>query len=315
MNVDVPQFSVILTCYNEERFIADAIDSVLNQTYIHRIKDIVITDDGSKDNSKNVILQKAKGNPVIKYLYQENKGLPSARNTAIQQTSGDYIAILDGDDLWYPDKIEILAKHIDEYPQVGLFYSNSYKYFYKTEKYIPIRVNKYYYNTPDLLKRFMANGGPVLPSTMCIKKECFNEVGLFDPQFRLGEDLDICLRIASKYPFHFIEDFLVKKRCVENSLGSSNVPANIVSYKKAFDKLENAVPGLQPYRFERETIFYYKEGLYYYEKKDWKASREKAAISFKRKKNYYKAYLLWAATYLKQFLNIDLIKLAKAYSN
>ena len=128
MNGDVPQFSVILTCYNEERFIADAIDSVLNQTYVHRIKEIVVTDDGSKDNSKKIILQKAheNQNPVIKYIYQENKGLPSARNTAIQQTSGDYIAILDGDDLWYPNKIEILAKHIDEYPQVGLFYSNSY---------------------------------------------------------------------------------------------------------------------------------------------------------------------------------------------
>jgi glycosyltransferase involved in cell wall biosynthesis len=241
--------------------------------------------------------------------------LPSARNTSILNTSGRYIAILDGDDLWLPNKIEVMAAYVDKYPLVGLFYSNSYRYLYKTGKLIPVRVNKYFHDTPDLVKRLLANGGPVLPSTMLIKKECFNEVGLFDPQFRLGEDLDICLRIASKYPFHFIEDYLVKKRQVENSLGSANVPANIVSYKKAFDKLENLVPNLQHCRFQRETIFYYKEGLYYYEQKNWKAAREKAIIAFKRKKNYYKAYLLWVATCVKQFFNIDLIKLAKTYSN
>jgi glycosyltransferase involved in cell wall biosynthesis len=313
--MNTPAFSVIITCYNEERFIADTINSVLAQTSIHRIKEIVITDDGSRDNSKNVILGKAEENPMIKYIYQENKGLPSARNTAILQTSGEYIAILDGDDLWLPNKIEIIARYIAKYPFVGLFYSNSYRYFDATESLIPIRVNKYYHDTPDLVKRFLANGGPILPSTMVIKRECFNEVGLFDPQFRLGEDLDICLRIASKYPFHFIEDYLVKKRSVVNSLGSSNVPANIVSYKKAFDKLENLIPDLGPYRFKRETIFYYKEGLYYYEMRNWKASREKAVISFKRKKNYYKAYVLWIATYLKQLFNVDLIKLVKAFSS
>src|SRR2546423_15389797 len=113
--MDGYKFSVIITCYNEERFISETIDSVLHQTRIDLINEIVVVDDGSKDNSREKVLKKVEENSKVKYIYQENKGLAGARNTAIRHTTGDYIAILDGDDLWMENKIKVINHYTKEY--------------------------------------------------------------------------------------------------------------------------------------------------------------------------------------------------------
>src|SRR5438067_2146009 len=108
----VPSFSVVITCYNQEEFIGQAIDSALEQTNINLVKEIIVVDDGSKDNSKEEILKKAQKNSSIKFISQENKGVAFARNTGIQHSTGNYIAFLDGDDLWEETKIETVSKNI-----------------------------------------------------------------------------------------------------------------------------------------------------------------------------------------------------------
>jgi glycosyltransferase involved in cell wall biosynthesis len=305
-----PKFSVIITCYNEERFISETIDSVLHQTRINLINEIVVVDDGSKDNSKEKVLKKVEENNKVKYIYQENKGLAGARNTAIRNTSGDYIAILDGDDLWMENKIETIDRYIKEHPNVGLFYSNAYKYLYQKEKLLPLRVNKYYCDQPNLLPIFLSKGGPIVPSSVIIKRECFETLGIFDERFRMAEDTDMWLRIATKYPFHHIEEYLVKKRGVENSLGSNTVE-NAKYYKMAFDKIETLVPELKPYRKKRDIIVHYKIGLYYYNINKWKLARKEAKMAIVKGKTLSKAYMLWIATLIKPFFKIDIIKFLK----
>jgi glycosyltransferase involved in cell wall biosynthesis len=274
------------------------------------INEIVVVDDGSKDNSKENVLKKIEENNKVKYIYQENKGLADARNTAIRNTTGDYIAILDGDDLWMENKIEIINQHIKEHPDVGLFYSNTYKYLYQKNKLLPLRVNKYHYDQLNLLPTFLAKGGPIVPSSVIIKKECLETLGFFDENFRMAEDTDMWLRIATKYPFHHIEEYLVKKRAVENSLGTNTVE-NAKYYKMAFDKIEALKPELKPYRKKRDILIHYKVGLYYYNINKWGLARKEAEMAIIKGKTHLKAYLLWIATLIKPFFKIDIIRFLK----
>jgi glycosyltransferase involved in cell wall biosynthesis len=306
-----PKFSVIITCYNEERFISATIDSVLHQTRIDLINQIVVVDDGSKDNSKEKVLKKVEENKRVKYIYQENKGLASARNTGLRNTTGDYIALLDGDDLWMENKIEIINDYIKKHPHVGLFYSNTYKYLYQKNKLLPLRVNKYRHDQENLLPTFLTKGGPIVPSSVIIKKECFETLGIFDENFRMAEDTDMWLRIATKYPFNHIEEYLVKKRTVENSLGSNTVE-NAKYYKMAFDKIESLMPALKPYRAKRDIVIHYKVGLYYYNIQKWKLARKEARMAIVKGKTLFKAYLLWIATLIKPFFKIDIIRFLKS---
>ncbi len=308
--MDAPFFSVIITCYNEEKFIGQTLDSVLAQTKVHLIKEIIVADDGSKDSSKEAVLQKASEYPIIKYVYQENKGLPSARNTAILHSSAEYIAILDGDDLWEKNKIEVVAKYIEDYPRVALFYSNYYRYFYQNNKLLPHKVNAYHHDEKNLLPQFLSKGGPIVPSSVVIKRECLNDVGLFDPEFKMAEDTDLWLRIAVNHSFQHINQYLLKKRQVESSLGD-NTLENAKYYKMAFDKIEKMVPAVKPYRRQRDIIIHYKLGLYYYHKKEWQNARRESWKAITKKINYGKAYLLLMSAFIKPVLRIDILKTIK----
>lgn len=97
--------SVIVPLYNAEKYIEETMESILNQTY--KNIEIVIVDDGSKDQSSSIVKNLKKKYPEqIKYILQENQGVSVARNTGIENASGEYISFLDSDDLWHPTKIE-----------------------------------------------------------------------------------------------------------------------------------------------------------------------------------------------------------------
>src|SRR5215216_5146423 len=106
MNKIEPIISAVIPCYNKQNFIAETLDSVLVQTYIEAIKEIIVVDDGSTDKTADIIKEKRSLHPIIHYIYQSNAGVSAARNTGISYASGRYIAFLDADDLWQPDKLE-----------------------------------------------------------------------------------------------------------------------------------------------------------------------------------------------------------------
>ena len=117
----MPKVSVVICTYNLARYICEAIESVLNQTY--RDYELIVIDDGSVDNTK-AILNKYVGK--LRYIYRENGGLPSARNLGIRLSKGKYVAFLDADDIWLPDKLQKQVKAIEEDDDVGLFYTAKY---------------------------------------------------------------------------------------------------------------------------------------------------------------------------------------------
>jgi glycosyltransferase involved in cell wall biosynthesis len=113
--------SVIVPMYKAERFVAETLRSLLAQTYQNF--EVIVVDDGSPDRSIEVCRQFT--DPRIKIIQQPNRGLPGARNTGIRHAKGDYIAFLDADDLWLPEKLEKHVKHLDRSPSVGISFSYS----------------------------------------------------------------------------------------------------------------------------------------------------------------------------------------------
>jgi glycosyltransferase involved in cell wall biosynthesis len=111
-----PKISVVIPSYNRAHYIEKTIDSVLEQK--RDDIEIILVDDGSTDNTRELVQNKY--GDQVRYVYQENQGIPGARNTGIKNAQGDYIAFLDSDDYWHPNKLEQQMALIAEHPEYGL---------------------------------------------------------------------------------------------------------------------------------------------------------------------------------------------------
>jgi glycosyltransferase involved in cell wall biosynthesis len=115
----MPRVSVVIPTYNCAHFLGRAIDSALAQTFIDR--EVVVADDGSTDETKSII---DRYGTQVRYFYQPNRGLSSARNLAIANSTGEYLAYLDADDKWYADKLEKQVQFLDTHPECGFVHSD-----------------------------------------------------------------------------------------------------------------------------------------------------------------------------------------------
>jgi len=190
--------SVIIPTYNCARYISDAIDSVINQTY--KNIEIIIIDDGSTDDTK-IVLEKY--NKKIKYIYQQvNKGPASPRNEGIKISKGEYVAFLDADDLWEKEKLEksivFMDKNNFDWICTALKKTTMEGELLDERK---INQNAYGYNSLtgelyDIEKGVFSFSMslPLYPVTMVIKRICFEKVGLLDESLWTCDDTDLCLR-------------------------------------------------------------------------------------------------------------------------
>jgi len=206
-----PKVSIIIPTYQHADFVGEAIDSALAQTYTDY--EIILVDDGSTDGTREIVV--AYGNQ-IKYIYQDNRGLPAARNTGILASKGQYLSFLDADDVWLPNKLKLEVEFLDTHPSVKLVCSN-YSYFGsrkgpKRTGFEGITLTSGY----GLKELFFKN--PILPSAVLVRKSCFEKVGLFDESMVQCEDLDMWLRIAAHFEVGYIDTPLVKYRLHEKNM-------------------------------------------------------------------------------------------------
>jgi glycosyltransferase involved in cell wall biosynthesis len=196
--------SVIISLYNKEHYIESTIQSVLQQTY-HDFE-IIIIDDGSTDNSAQKT--KAFNDSRIKYLYQENQGVSSARNYGIKASKGDFIAFLDADDIWKPGILKAMYDLTQQYPQESVFGV--------------AQVNRPITALPSgisIIKDFCSYFYCFCTGSLLIKKEVFERVGLFKQGIQIGEDFDMWLRIGCHYNYIYLnEPFLIHPDVTENNL-------------------------------------------------------------------------------------------------
>jgi glycosyltransferase involved in cell wall biosynthesis len=206
--------SVIIPAYNSEVFISETIDSVLAQTY--RDLEIVVVDDGSTDNTRGVLQQYGDG---IRYIYQRNSGVSTARNTGISIATGEYIALLDHDDLWLPEKLEKQIKILDADPDTALVYSDSYLMDFSGKLLGRMFDSVQPHRGRVLAELFLENFIPCL--TVVIRKQVLDKVGLFRPDLCIAEEYELFLKIVDLYPVDFVDAPLAKYRVHETSLSGN----------------------------------------------------------------------------------------------
>jgi glycosyltransferase involved in cell wall biosynthesis len=203
------QISVVIPTFKRPHFIKKAIDSVIAQTFSNW--ELIVVDDNPKDSDARKetvnVLREYESNPRISYILQpENKGGSAARNTGIKQARGEYIAFLDDDDLWLPEKLEAQMKCFEEgESSTGLVYTG-HKTINEADGEVRVIKPKV---KGDVLERLLGRNYIGTTSTILCKKKLLLEAGLFDEQLPARQDIDLYLRLARICTFDYVSEPLV----------------------------------------------------------------------------------------------------------
>lgn len=189
-----PLVSVIIPAYNCERFISETIESVINQTF--RDFELLIIDDGSTDGQKKIIDQFVARDVRVKYIYQKNQGVSAARNNGFKQSQGKFIAFLDSDDVWLPENLQLKLNKFGS-GNVGLVHSDASIINESSEKMESTLSGM----EGDLLDSLLLWDGTQIPgpSSILIKREVINAIGLFDENLSTAADKDFFFRVAAQF--------------------------------------------------------------------------------------------------------------------
>jgi glycosyltransferase involved in cell wall biosynthesis len=196
MNFDQSLVSVVIPAYNRADKIEASIKSVQAQTYPHW--EIIISDDGSKDNTKEVVDGLiAKDNRIRLITHQPNRGAQAARNAGIKASKGDWIAFLDSDDQWLPDSLERRLR-IAQKENVPVVHSNAYIIHSNNKK----ELQKVPALSGQVYKDVLRGEGPMFPCLL-VKKEALERIGYLDESIPSYQEWDTAIRLAKIFPFGF----------------------------------------------------------------------------------------------------------------
>lgn len=207
----MPKVSVIIPTKNGERYLREALESVMAQTF--QDFEIIVVDDASTDGTAAI----AKSCPRVRYIYRErSEGVSRARNTAIRSAQGQYLASLDCDDLWFPEKLALQVPILDQEPFVGVIYSDQewVDQAGRTIKVVP------HSNWPKGWDRYFCGGHNVGPSTMLVRKELVEKIGFYDEELWANEDKDLNIRLHDVCQMRCVSKALIKKRLSPKSFES-----------------------------------------------------------------------------------------------
>jgi glycosyltransferase involved in cell wall biosynthesis len=199
------EVSVIIPTYNRAGFLENAVASALAQTL--QDFEIIVVDDASQDETEKVLSQ-FQDRRVRLIRHETNRGVAAARNTGVVNSRGKYIAFLDDDDEWLPDKNERQLKLLERSPKsVGVIYTG----------WVGVDADSgrtLYQLTPtqrgEIFNAMLLAGTLAPTSSVFLRKECFEKTGLFDLDFEYGEDFEMWLRIAKAFEFDYIKEPLVR---------------------------------------------------------------------------------------------------------
>jgi glycosyltransferase involved in cell wall biosynthesis len=211
-----PKVSAVLPAYNEERWIADAIDSVLAQTF--EDFELIVVDDGSTDRTPEIVREY--DDPRIESYQQENAGSAAARNTALKHSSGEYVAIIDADDMWKPEKLERQIAAIEDADaefshtnmelvdeagtDLGLWHNSP----------PPEQTDRETYATALFLRMFVCHPTVVFHRDAVADRE-------FDETLTIVHDHDLCLRIVADHDAIYVDEPLATKRQHDQNISGS----------------------------------------------------------------------------------------------
>ena len=227
---EYPFFSVVIPLFNKEKYIENTLKSVFNQTF--QDFEIIIVNDGSTDNSTSIVSEIK--DPRIAIITSKNKGVSHARNLGIGHSNSDKIVFLDADDFWEPFHLENLKAIYQQFPNCGM-----YATAYAKEKY-GIKFKSIFKgisedeNWKGVIENYFKNSianSITSSSSVLIPKPVFKTIGLFNEDYNSGEDTDMWIRIALKYPVAFCNKISV----IHNMDAINKITNNKLSKRKHID--------------------------------------------------------------------------------
>ncbi|MEA5538477.1 glycosyltransferase family 2 protein [Limnoraphis robusta Tam1] len=187
----LPRISVVIPAYNCDRYVAQAVESVLHQTYSS--VEIIVIDDGSQDNTRQVLQPYS---AQIRYVYQDNQGVSVARNHGIHLAQGEFVAFLDADDVFLPDKLAVQLAVFEANPKLGIVHSGWRRINQQGETLMDVQP---WETVPELNLESWLRWKPLgTMGTLMFRRNWLEEVGGFEPGLTHAEDVDLILRLALK---------------------------------------------------------------------------------------------------------------------
>jgi len=243
--VRTPTISVVIPVYNAAEFIGEALDSVFAQTCLPL--EVIVVDDGSEDHTPDVVASYA---DKVTYIRKERGGPGSARNVGIRAASGQWIAFLDGDDIWLPTLLERLARAASQ-THANLVFCDS-QHLINGNASNTSRLESYglkkrlrtlapYGVMLDPFRLFLEERCYIFTPGVMIEREALVDVGLFDETFYCGEDLDLWLRLSMHYRFAVIGEVLHLRRIHGKNTGY-NWLAKVRGDLHVFEKIGQYAP-------------------------------------------------------------------------
>ena len=292
------RFSVIIPLYNKAPYVVKAIGSVLAQTFTDY--ELVIMDDGSKDNSFEIAKEAMESRARCHLYKQQNAGVSMARNDAVALSQGEYLCFLDADDWWEPTFLEEMDKFVDEFPEAGI-YGTNYTIVNETKRKTRVAnigveegFEKGYINYCKVYAKNMAM--PLWTGAVCVPRKVFDEMHGFPKGIKLGEDFLLWIRIALKYKVAFLNKPLAyynqDVEVANRGVGKLHKPEhhmlwnvefladeekNNPNYKQLIDNLRTY--SLFPYYLSKN---YHEAAKKELEKVDWKGQPERVRKQYEK---------------------------------
>ncbi len=227
----MPRVSVTIPSYNHEKFVGEAVQSVLDQTY--QDFELVVCDDGSTDATAEVVA--GFRDPRIRlFTFPHNRGGCTTRNRCLEEAKGEYIAILTSDDAFLPDKLEKQVRFLDENPAIGAVFGRARIIDDKGDDYPDkTHILQTIFTQPnrsrhEWLNHFFYRHNCLCHPSVLIRRECYDQVGRYDQRFAKIPDLDLWIRLCQRFDIHVLPEELVKHRILPNGANASgHGPATI----------------------------------------------------------------------------------------
>lgn len=218
-----PTVSVVIPSYNHENFIQECIQSVLNQTF--QDFEIVITDDGSSDNTIAKI-QEFSDKRIKLFKFPINSGASIAANNSILNSSGKYIAMLNSDDVWFPDKLAIQVDYLEKNQNIAAVFGKANFINNANRKLTKFSLYKDVFNVAnrtrqEWLRFFFLTGNCLCHPCSLVRRDAYFDVGLLNPAFSGLPDFDLWVRLCLKYDIHVLDQELINFRILNETMNAS----------------------------------------------------------------------------------------------
>jgi glycosyltransferase involved in cell wall biosynthesis len=292
--------TVVITCYNHGRFLPAAIESVLVQNY--QYKEIIVIDDGSTDNTKEIALQY----PSIRYVYQSNQGLSAARNKGIAESSGNCVVFLDADDWLLPNALSLNYKFLENHPNAA-FVSGGFEIVKESMQ----QITKIQSSVDDEhFNRLLEFNYISMVAAVLFRRWVFEEF-LFDSTLQACEDYDIYLKIARKYPVLHHTELVAAYRFHDTNMSYNTLmmmDATITTIKRQEPYLrskqeQNSLrKGIENWKLHYSKVIYGRHSLPE-QKHNQNRKKEMHALWLNNKSLYFRFYLKKIYKCLSKFLS------------